>query len=206
MGWGTDMKVVCIRPVSIPREEVYMTLALPEIIYGITKSTQMDFNTSKCVILRCSRSPIPILYTYRLNDHVLARYWRRGRTHMPGNYNKLSSWPSSHISKIYMKASHTFNFLRSSYQSFSLPYSSQYTQSQDVKKREYGHWVREVEHVVFTPLMFTSTGGMGREATTFYKHLTDLLATHWGQPYRITIHWLRCHVFFALLCSAILCV
>ena len=46
--------------------------------------------------------------------------------------------------------------------------------------------------------MFTSTGGMGWEATTFYKHLADLIATHWGQPYRITIHWLRCCMFFAL--------
>ena len=79
-------------------------------------------------------------------------------------------------------------------------------QSQDTKKREYGHWVREVEHGVFIPLMFTSTGSMGREATIFYKHLADLLATHWGQPYRITVHWLRCRMFFALLRSAILCI
>ena len=33
--------------------------------------------------------------------------------------------------------------------------------------------------------MCTSTGGMGREATVFFKRLADLLATHWGQPYSI---------------------
>ena len=92
----------------------------------------------------------------------------------------------------------------SSYHTPSL--SSAYKHHEDVKKREYGHQVREVEHGVFTPLVFTSTGGMDLEATTFYKRLADLLATHWGQPYSTTIHWLRCHMSFALLHSAILCV
>ena len=54
--------------------------------------------------------------------------------------------------------------------------------------------------------MCTSTGGMGREATVFYCHLADLLATHWGQDYSSTINWLRCHLSFALLRSAVLCI
>ena len=55
-----------------------------------------------------------------------------------------------------------------------------------------------MEHGVFTPLVFTSTGGMGREATVFYRRLADLLATHWGQDYSSTINWLRCRLSFAL--------
>ena len=77
----------------------------------------------------------------------------------------------------------------SSYHALSL--SSAYKRHEDAKKCEYGHQVKEVEHGVFTPLMLTSTGGMGREATTFYKRLADLLATRWGQPYSTTIHWLK---------------
>ena len=73
-------------------------------------------------------------------------------------------------------------------------------------RNQYGNRVREIEHGVFTPLVFTSTGGMGREATTFYKRLADLLATRWGQPYSTTIRWLRCRMSFALLRSAILCI
>ena len=45
---------------------------------------QMNFNTSKCVMLRCSRSPMPIPYNYRFNDHMLDRYQRR--TPIPGHY------------------------------------------------------------------------------------------------------------------------
>ena len=50
----------------------------------------------------------------------------------------------------------------SSYCSVSL--TSAYKRHEDAKNREYGHRVREVEHGFVTPLVFTSTGGMGREA------------------------------------------
>ena len=72
--------------------------------------------------------------------------------------------------------------------------------------KRHGQRVREVEHGIFTLLVCTSTGGMGQEATVFYKRLADLLATHWGRPYSSTIHWLRCLLSFALLRSAILCI
>ena len=34
----------------------------------------------------------------------------------------------------------------------------------------------QVEHLSFTPLVFSATGGMGREATCFYKRLASMLA------------------------------
>ena len=55
-------------------------------------------------------------------------------------------------------------------------------------------------------LHWSSTGGMGCEATVFYRRLADLLATHWGQEYCQTISWLRCCLSFALLRCAILCI
>ena len=54
--------------------------------------------------------------------------------------------------------------------------SAAYKKHEDVKKRAYGQSVREIEHGVFTPLVFSTTGGMGQEATTFYKRLADILA------------------------------
>ena len=38
-----------------------------------------------------------------------------------------------------------------------------------------GKDIREVEHVTFTPLIFSATGGMADEACAFYKHLASLL-------------------------------
>ena len=91
-----------------------------------------------------------------------------------------------------------------SYRSLSLTFA--YKRHEDAKKCEYGHRVRDVEHGVFTPLVFTLTGGMGWEGTVFYRHLADLLTTHWGQDYSSTINWLRCCLSFALLRSAVLCI
>ena len=42
-------------------------------------------------------------------------------------------------------------------------------------------------NMVFIPNGFSSTGGMGCKATVFYRCLTDLLATYWGQEYSQTI-------------------
>ena len=52
-----------------------------------------------------------------------------------------------------------------------------YRKHENIKKRAYGQRVRDVEHGIFTPPVFSTTGGMGHEATTFYKRLEDLLTS-----------------------------
>ena len=52
-----------------------------------------------------------------------------------------------------------------------------FRRQEQAKKREYGERVREVEHGVFTPPVLSTTGGLGREATTFYKRLADLISS-----------------------------
>ena len=44
------------------------------------------------------------------------------------------------------------------------------------KCRAYEERIWEVEHGSFTPLVFSTSGGMGRAATTTYKHLARLLS------------------------------
>ena len=77
----------------------------------------------------------------------------------------------------------------SSNSSGSLP--SVYKRHEDTKKRAYGQRIREVEQGVFTPLVFSTTGGMGREATTFYKRLGNMLASHHNKPYSMIMSWMR---------------
>ena len=48
-----------------------------------------------------------------------------------------------------------------------------YRKYETAKKREYAQRIREVEHGVFTPLVFSTTGGMGREAATFYNKIRE---------------------------------
>ena len=73
------------------------------------------------------------------------------------------------------------------------------------KKRAYQQRVQDIEHSSFTPLVLSVTGGMGVEATTFYKRLAELLSQKWDSPYSKTLHvcWLRCRLSFSLIRSAL---
>ena len=65
-----------------------------------------------------------------------------------------------------------------------------YRRHEQAKKREYGQRVREIERGVFTPLVLSTWGGMGKEAATFYKRLADLLASKRQNPYPAVMGWL----------------
>lgn len=65
--------------------------------------------------------------------------------------------------------------------------------------------VLEVEQGTFTPLVFTSTGGMADEYKRFHSRLAELLALKKGDDYATTISWIRAKVSFAILRSALLC-
>ena len=62
----------------------------------------------------------------------------------------------------------------------------------------------EVEQGTFTPLVFTSTGGMADECKRFHSRLAELLALKKGDDYATTISWIRSKVSFAILRSALL--
>jgi len=69
------------------------------------------------------------------------------------------------------------------------------------KKREYGDIIRSVECGSFTPLVFSTFGGLGREAIVFYSRLADLLAKKHGTPYSKTIFAALFHlIFFTVFC------
>ena len=69
------------------------------------------------------------------------------------------------------------------------------------KKREYGDHVQSVESASFTPLMFSTFGGVGREATIFYSCLANLLAIQHNIQYS-QMSWMCCTISFSLLRSS----
>ena len=77
-----------------------------------------------------------------------------------------------------------------SYCNLTIP--SIYRRHEQEKKREYGDHVCEVEKASFTPIVFATTGGMGKEATVFYRQLTDLLSHKSNLKYSTTLAWMRC--------------
>ena len=70
------------------------------------------------------------------------------------------------------------------------------------KKRKYNSRVTEIEQGTFTPLVFTTTGGMADECLRYHSRLAELLSAKKQAP---TISWVRAKVSFAILRRALLC-
>ena len=88
----------------------------------------------------------------------------------------------------------------------STPASAVYKKHANEKKRKYGQRVREIERGVFTPLVFSTSGGMSKECTIFYQRLAALTADKADQSYATLLGWIRVRLSFALLSMAILCI
>ena len=96
-----------------------------------------------------------------------------------------------------------FNPLAKSYINQSL--SAAHTSNEKQKKREYNQRVIDVEHGSFTPLVFSCFGGMSRECSAFYKHLTTLIAEKREVPFYEVSSFIRTKISFSLLRVAIIC-
>jgi len=81
-----------------------------------------------------------------------------------------------------------------------------YCQHEGAKHRTYKEQVHEIEHVSFSPLMFSTSGGMGASSTVTYKRLAFLLSIKWKTLYCKVMRWLRCRLGFSLLHSTIMCI
>ena len=84
--------------------------------------------------------------------------------------------------------------------------SNLYRSQENMKKREYGDRIREIEHGTFTPLIFSTSGGLSKETTVAYKRIAELLSIKRNSEYAATLTWMRCCLSFALLRSAIACI
>ena len=80
-----------------------------------------------------------------------------------------------------------------------------YKRHENDKKRLDTQRVMDVEQGTFTPLVFTTTGGMGEECKRYHDRLAELVAAKKGENYATIVSWIRSKVSFAILRSALLC-
>jgi len=73
------------------------------------------------------------------------------------------------------------------------------------KKCQYSSGVLDIERRIFTPLIFTSTGGMTKQWLNHHSRLVELIAIKKGEDYAKIITWIRARTSFALLRSALTC-
>jgi len=81
-----------------------------------------------------------------------------------------------------------------------------YSDQEDEKKRQYNSRIIEVEHGRFTPLVFSTTGGVGRECSFFMKKLGEKLSLKTNQTYPDTINFIRKRLRIELLRTCLIAI
>ena len=61
-----------------------------------------------------------------------------------------------------------------------------YYNHENEKKGLYSRRVLDIEQVAFTPLIYTSTGGMGKECLQYHSRLAQLISIEKGEEYAKT--------------------
>ena len=84
--------------------------------------------------------------------------------------------------------------------------SALYNEKEKLKKRKYNDRVINVEKATFTPLVFTTTGGMGQECQRLNKRLAEMIALKRGENYSHVMQHVRCRLRFALLKATLVAV
>ena len=74
------------------------------------------------------------------------------------------------------------------------------------KKRHYLQRVLDIEHGHFTPLVFGTNGGMGKECKFFIRTLAEKIALKQNEDYSTVITWLRARLSFEILKSVHMCI
>ncbi len=74
-----------------------------------------------------------------------------------------------------------------------------YKKQEAEKKRKYNQRIIDVEKASFTPLVFSTSGGMSVECQRFHKQLASLIANKRGNSYSDTAAYIRRKLRFCIL-------
>ena len=79
-----------------------------------------------------------------------------------------------------------------------------YKQQESEKKHEYNQRIIQVEKATFTPLVFSTSGGMAPECTKFHKKLAVHISNKTKEEYSHVMNHLRTRLRFTLLRSTLI--
>ena len=80
-----------------------------------------------------------------------------------------------------------------------------YKKHENLKKKQYAERVMETQQGTFSPLVFTTTGGMADDCVKYHSRLAELIANKKEESYPSAISWTTAKVSFAIVRSAIQC-
>ena len=81
-----------------------------------------------------------------------------------------------------------------------------YSLHENAKKRAYNNRILQVEKGTFTPLIFSTTGGMGPECERYHKRVAELISKKRNEEYSDVGSHIRTRLRFALLKSVLIAI
>jgi len=129
-----------------------------------SKIWQMSFNVSKCVVMKCSKSPSIITFNYSLDGHLLDTKTEYTYLGIILQDTTCMSW-ASHINSIVKKASRTLNFLKRNLSSCS----------QKVKESAYFTIVCPISHQVHINSLENVQRRSARWVCSTYSNVTAMI-------------------------------
>ena len=84
--------------------------------------------------------------------------------------------------------------------------SDVYSRHEKEKQRSYLHRVLQIEKASFTPLVYSTNGGMAKEARRFHKKVAHMIADKTRESYSDVINCMRTKLTFAMLRSVLISV
>ena len=79
-----------------------------------------------------------------------------------------------------------------------------YISHEKEKKRAYNERILQIEKGSFTPIVMSTTGGMGNEATRYHKRIAELIANKRKENYADVLNYIRTRLRFCLLKSVLI--
>ena len=81
-----------------------------------------------------------------------------------------------------------------------------YLEHEREKKRTYNDRILNIDKGTFTPLVFSTAGGMGKESEAYHRRLAQLIADKRRESYSHVISFIRTRIRFSLLKSTLISV
>ena len=81
-----------------------------------------------------------------------------------------------------------------------------YNEQETEKKKKYGQRIVQVERASFTPLVFSTMGGMAPECARYHNRVALLIANKTNEEYSKVVNHIRTRLRFTLLKSTVLAV
>ena len=78
--------------------------------------------------------------------------------------------------------------------------------NETIKRTAYNARVIQVEHGSFTPVVFSSFGGCGKETSCFISNIVEKLSTKHGMENSVVANYIRTKVSFELIRSQVACI